>query len=68
MGIREKKEAYFIDTNAFMYAGRPRTPVKRPCADILLKIANGAFNHKFGVPTVDSRSIPRNYLSLWYGK
>lgn len=49
-----KKEPYFIDTNIIMYARGREHLYKAPCAGIMLKIADGTFEHEFGTPVIDS--------------
>jgi len=45
---------FFIDTNIVMYAGGKEHRYKKPCASIILAIADGSFREKLGVPTTDT--------------
>ena len=45
---------YFIDTNILMYARGKDHPYKKPCADLVFKIADGTFEKNLGFPVIDS--------------
>lgn len=45
---------YFIDTNVLMYARGKDHSYKKPCANLILKIADGSFEKEFGPPVIDS--------------
>lgn len=46
--------AYFIDTNIVMYARGKDHLYKKPCASLILQIADGSFEKSFGPPVIDS--------------
>src|SRR3972149_1035503 len=45
---------YFIDTNILMYARGKNHPYKKPCTDLIFKIADGTFEKNLGFPVIDS--------------
>lgn len=45
---------YFIDTNVFMYSRGKSHNYKESCANLILKIADGSFEEKLGVPFLDT--------------
>lgn len=44
----------FIDTNVFMYARGKDHRYKKPCTNLILKIADGSFEVNIGTPLIDS--------------
>lgn len=58
----------FIDTNVFIYARGKEHSYKKSCAEVILKIASGEFQKKWGNPVIDTEVLQELLYRYFYIK